>query len=218
MEGTFRNDEEEGVWQSWYDTGKQKDIGSYKEGKMSGKWEGWYPNGVKNYEGTWSIVSAKSKFFEETAKLLPLEGVSYPTGQQGEMKTGTWKFWNEIGKPQQVVTYNSDGIMNGPSETYTPTGILESKGKYKLGKPEGDWEYYQANGAPLRTCSYKGGKLNGKSVTYGRNARPIEEAEYKDNKMNGIYIRYDEKTGKIDQKIEFQDGKVLKVIEGKLGN
>ncbi|MEY3397827.1 MAG: hypothetical protein RL220_421, partial [Bacteroidota bacterium] len=217
MEGAFKQDEEEGVWQSWYETGKLKDQGSYSGGKMSGKWEGWYPNGVKNYEGQWAILSKSSKFFDQQAKLTPLDGVSYPVAASDEVRTATWKFWNERGKLQQLVTYNAEGVMNGPSETYTPNGFLESRGNYKLAKPEGKWEYYQDSGAPLRTCAYKNGKMHGKSVTYGRNGRVSEEATYKNGKMEGEYIQYDEKTGKVKQRAIFRDGRIVEQKEGMPG-
>ncbi|MEZ4798681.1 MAG: hypothetical protein R2809_02655 [Flavobacteriales bacterium] len=43
---------EQGVWTSYYDSGRLKDKGSYDKGKLKGAWEGYYPNGVKTYVGS----------------------------------------------------------------------------------------------------------------------------------------------------------------------
>ena len=60
--------------------------------------------------------------------------------------------------------------------------------------------------------------MNGKSVVYNERGRIIEESNYKNNKLDGLYTSFDEKTGKVLLKQEYENGRVVKVIEGKPGN
>jgi antitoxin component YwqK of YwqJK toxin-antitoxin module len=156
---------------------------------MSGKWEGFYPNGVRNYQGEW----------------------------KSDQKTGTWMYWTDKGRAEKLETYNDEGLLHGPAETYNAKGGLLSKGSYKNAKPEGKWEYYHDFGGLLRTCQYKGGILNGKSVTYSERGKIIEESVYRNNRLHGEYTAYDEKTGKVKIKQIYENGKVVKVLEGKPG-
>lgn len=207
MEGNFKNDLEEGEWKSWYNNGFIQDIGNYQQGKMSGHWTGNHPNGVKSYEGQWSIVKSKDEFAQTMSDLYKIKTDATSNVKIGDVKKGKWTYWNDKGGIEKIETYGTDGSLNGPSESYNNSGRLESKGNYKNGKPDGQWSYYHPHGAPMRECSYKEGKLNGKSIIYNERGRAIEQSNYKNNKLDGVYITYDEKTGKEKMRIEYENGK-----------
>lgn len=92
--------------------------------------------------------------------------------KQGEYKDnvpiGEWKYFNEIGKINELVTYNlvgqkdglyqkydgkgnlvteywnSKGVKNGPFKRYYSNSSLESEGEYKNGFKHGKWKYYHS--------------------------------------------------------------------------
>jgi antitoxin component YwqK of YwqJK toxin-antitoxin module len=216
MEGNFKNDLEEGEWKSYYENGNAKDIGNYTAGKMNGKWEGFFPNGVRQYQGQWTIYQGTDKEAQKWKELYKMPD-STNTSKTGDIKTGAWSYWTEKGIPDRKETYNTKGELNGPSEDYNANGKVTTKGSYKNGKPDGKWEYYFPFGGPMRTCNYIEGKLDGKSVVYNEKGQVIEESHYKNNKLHGLYTSYDERTGKVRLKQEYENGKVIKVLEGKPG-
>jgi antitoxin component YwqK of YwqJK toxin-antitoxin module len=57
--------------------------------------------------------------------------------------------------------------------------------------------------------------LNGLNVVYDERGRVLEESHYQNNKLHGLYTRYSEKSGKVDLKQEYENGRVVKVLEGK---
>ncbi|MFN9801543.1 MAG: toxin-antitoxin system YwqK family antitoxin, partial [Bacteroidota bacterium] len=137
------------------------------------------------------------------------------TGQwKDDRKTSTWKYWNDKGRAERMESFNEEGVLHGPSETYNAKGQLISNGSYSNGKPHGKWEYYYDFGGMLRTCVYKDGALNGKSVTYSERGKITEESGYRNNRLHGEYTRFDEKTGKVILKQVYENGKVVKVLEG----
>ena len=145
------------------------------------------------------------------------EYIIQPPTKAGDVKTGEWMYWSSKGVPEKKETYNKKGELNGPAETYNLNGKLESKGNYKNGKPDGKWEYYFPHGSRMRICEYEEGRLNGKSIVYNERGQIIEESNYKNNKLHGLYTSFDERTGKVLLKQEYENGRVVKVLEGKPG-
>lgn len=135
--------------------------------------------------------------------------------REGDVKIGTWSYWRENGTKERVESYNTSGQLHGLQERYSLTGSLESSGKYKDGKPHGSWKYFHPHGTIMRTCKFSDGMLNGLNVVYDERGRVLEESHYQNNKLHGLYIRYSEKSGKVDLKQEYENGRVVKVLEGK---
>ena len=113
--------------------------------------------------------------------------------------------------------YTVAGVLNGPFEMYNEAGKLESKGAYLNGKPNGKWEYYYPHGSMLRQCTYNAGKLEGKSLMYGENGKLTEECGYKNNKRHGVRTTYDPKTGNVVLKEKYENGSMVKLLEGSPG-
>jgi antitoxin component YwqK of YwqJK toxin-antitoxin module len=181
---------------------------------MSGKWTGWYPNGIKNYEGSWLITKSKDAYVEKWSKVYKMNPDSVKSTQISETKVGEWIYYRDTGMIEKKETFSKDGSLNGEVEMYNVAGKLEAKGYYKNGKNHGKWVYYYPFGSILRECEYKEGKLHGKSVMYSERGKVQEECEYLDNKPNGTYCLYDEKTGKVKLKQVYENGRVVKVLEG----
>jgi antitoxin component YwqK of YwqJK toxin-antitoxin module len=137
--------------------------------------------------------------------------------REGDVKKGQWSYWRENGSMERVESYNAAGQLHGLQERYSLSGTLESSGKYKNGKPNGAWKYYHPHGAIMRDCTFKNGMLNGLNRIYDERGRILEESHYKNNKLHGLYTRYSDKSGKVELKQEYENGRVIKVLEGKPG-
>ena len=151
---------------------------------------------------------------EKWRKVYKMNPDSVQTTEITETKVGQWTYYRDSGMIERKETYSNDGSLNGEVEIYNVAGKLESKGSYKNGKNHGKWLYYYPFGALLRECEYKEGKLDGKSVMYTAKGRVQETCEYQANKPNGTYTLYDEQTGKVVLKQVYEQGRVVKVLEG----
>ena len=179
--------EESGKWTSWYENGKIKDEGNFKDGKMSGKWTGYEPKqGRYLYIGSWS----------------------------NDIKVGKWLNYSERGDLQSLITYGKDGELNGLSRIYNENGRLISEGKFKAGRRTGRWKYYYDFGALWRDCTYKNGVMNGPSKIYTEKGALEEDAHYKNNRYHGECTLYDKKSGQLVQRGIYENGKMIKFLEG----
>ena len=77
MEGTFKNGKRDGLWQAWFPDGTLWSEGEYKEGEEMGSKTVYYENGKKFFSG------------------------NIKNGQ----RTGEWSFWNKDGKLLKKITY-----------------------------------------------------------------------------------------------------------------
>ena len=59
-------------------------------------------------------------------------------------------------------------------------GVLKAKGKYKVGKLHGNWQWFRKTGAIMRSGSFKNGQQIGVWITYDSNGN-----EYKKTVMTG---------------------------------
>ncbi|MDD4847661.1 MAG: hypothetical protein PHR53_02710 [Bacteroidales bacterium] len=77
IEGSFKNNERDGLWKSWREDGKLWSEGEFKAGIRDGITKVYHENGALYYSG------------------------NYKDGQ----RIGTWKFFNEEGKMIKEVKY-----------------------------------------------------------------------------------------------------------------
>ena len=79
MEGEYKKSKRDGDWVYYYENGNKWSEGTFINGLDEGKRTVYYENGQKRYEGNYS---------------------------KGE-ETGVWKFWDETGKLQKAVDYDT---------------------------------------------------------------------------------------------------------------
>ena len=83
--------------------------------------------------------------------------------------TGYWEEFN-----------NKDGLKEGLSQKYFPSGELSSKINYKNGEPHGSWKSYYKNGQLYYDSTYKDGKREGERKEYFKNGK-IHEIQFHEN-------------------------------------
>lgn len=119
QEGYYRENQMNGVWQTWHSNGHKKDSGFIKNNQLTGPWKEWYPNGKLKFECTYQETSANI--------IVPVPGTYYG------IRNGTFTGWYEEGSIESTGSYVND-IMEGEWKFYHPNGKPSTIEKYEKGK------------------------------------------------------------------------------------
>ena len=126
------SDEEDRLYEKFYDSGQLQIRGMYIAGEMDGVWEDFYENGQVRSRGT------------------------YVVGKQ----TGPWESFYSDGQVQGKGTLQA-GKQQGVEERYYESGQLLSRGTFQDGRFDGLWETYYSNGKLISRTAYRDGKQSG---------------------------------------------------------
>ena len=102
-----------------------------------------------------------------------------------------------------------NGVMEGYSKLYYPSGKLASVATFKNGKVEGIQKDYYENGKIKREISHKNGLVDGLAKVYYPTGKLMLEENYKNDQLDGIVKRYDE-SGKIISEEFYKNGNKIK--------
>ena len=108
----------------------------------------------------------------------------------------------------QNVLYYKDSPFDGTLIKRYEDGSLSSKGSYKDGKAEGEWEFYDEvrKGRMKSKGPYKDGKKNGLWETYDKYGELSSTGSYKDGKVDGVWRFYVESFGDLKSRELYKDG------------
>jgi antitoxin component YwqK of YwqJK toxin-antitoxin module len=118
-EGRYLNNKKDGVWTSYYPSGKQHTIITYVSNKPNGTYKVFYENGQLEEEGTWKM----------------------------NKNTGNFKRFYTNGKPHQEFVFNTNGRRNGTQKYYYENGQLMIVGEVAEGKETGEFKEYYEDGS-----------------------------------------------------------------------
>ena len=103
--------------------------------------------------------------------------------------------------------YLENGVKTGAWTTYTDAGPFpKTIASFVQGNHNGVYIEFNDRGQVETVSNYKNNKLHGKWGKY-RFGRPEETAVYKDGELHGVYAKYFARDGKIQNTIEYKDGK-----------
>ena len=102
-----------------------------------------------------------------------------------------------------------NGVMEGYSKLYYPSGKLASVATFKNGKVEGIQKDYYENGKLKLELPYKNGVVDGLAKVYYPTGKLMLEENYKNDQLDGIVKRYDE-SGKIISEEFYKNGNRIK--------
>ncbi len=130
VEGTIKNNNLEGLWRSFYESGNIKSSVTYKENKANGAAYFYYDDtkGTKRVEVKMDDDQVVDKYHEY-----------YPNGVQ-----------------KAIVEYKR-GKMHGDAQFFYPSGKLKIEAEYKAGLRSGKWKYYDENGELISKEKWKKG-------------------------------------------------------------
>jgi len=109
-EYTYKDGKRDGLYTSWYNSGKVKGKGTYKVGEQDGLWTWWYENGQIEVEKTYKDGEGDGLWtwwYENGQKKK--EGI-YMDG--GELNPSSIKCWDEVGNECECGRIYWDGSFS----------------------------------------------------------------------------------------------------------
>ena len=102
-----------------------------------------------------------------------------------------------------------NGVIEGSSKLYYPSGKLASVATFKNGKVEGLQKDYYENGKLKVELPFKNGVVDGIAKVYYPTGKLMSEESYKNDQLDGIVKRYDE-NGKLIEQETYKNGVQVK--------
>jgi antitoxin component YwqK of YwqJK toxin-antitoxin module len=168
-EGAFKNGKLEGKWSTYYESGRPQRELTYVDGVLQGKHlerydnaagttkeTGEYKNGVR--VGVWYL------FHENGAKERELEHT--------ENNEQRWTVFNAAGTKVMSGVF-VEGTKHGLFTEFYPGGQKASEGLWKLGKKDGKWTYWNADGSEVATEEHRDGKVVSSTGKVPERALPV---------------------------------------------
>lgn len=199
-EATYSQNRMNGPYREFSTKGVLKTAGIMRDDSATGKWTSYFDSGGKwiEQEVNGYLQNGRySEYFED--------GKVSNTGFKSAGKDeGQWEvFYEGSGKLAKRLFYK-DGVLNGPYEWITETGIVREKGDFKEGVESGPWTYYYENGILKSAGSYREGKKNGKWRFYYPSGNLESEGEIVGGLYQGAWTYYHE-NNTISVKAFFKD-------------
>ena len=144
-EGRYKDNKKEGIWKTYFITGKPKSEITYKNNKPNGYAKIYYPNGILQEEGIW----------------------------KGNKWVGQYRFYHKNGKPAYEWNYNESGKREGIQKYYYDNGQLMIEGNWSNGKEDGVIKEYDRNGHLKVEKTFNNGKMDITSVKFYKPA-PVD--------------------------------------------
>jgi antitoxin component YwqK of YwqJK toxin-antitoxin module len=127
-----------GPFTVYFDNGKLKEKGNYKNGKKNGLWETWFENGEKEDSATYNndeLIGKRLMWFSNGQ--LQLE--SY--WGKNETRIGIWKSYFKNGKSESVFGFDYNGEFHGTHLQFFESGNKKRETHYEHGKESSDITY-----------------------------------------------------------------------------
>jgi antitoxin component YwqK of YwqJK toxin-antitoxin module len=193
-----------GVWETYYETGKVKSHGTFKQGHPVGLLVKYYPGG---------IVQANMNF-DETGRISYVT-LYYETGDPAaegkyinQLKDSVWNYFSAYDKRKAVSESFVLGKKNGECYKYYAGGKPSEYQEWQNDQKNGKWEQYYETGQIRLTGYYMGDLLNGSFISYNPDGSISISGNYTSGAMDGTWI-YNTETGEADLTVEYQNGKML---------
>ena len=142
-----KNNEKDGIYESWFDNGQLFEKSEYKNGILTGLRTIFYPNGQPEV----------TEMYNDKGELHGMYRTYYDDGTLKAEKTyvnnvlqGIVKTYHPNGKLKEEVIF-TDNMENGPFTEYHPNGVVQWKGTYLNGDNEfGILEEFDSTGVLLK--------------------------------------------------------------------
>ena len=159
------------IRKEYYDDGRLKMVGSYRDNKRQGTFREYSEDGVP----------LNSYFYENDIKTG--EGLLDSLG----LRQGPWKLFYLSGELRAEGEYK-DGKKEGPWKFYFRDGKKEQQGNYREDLATGAWKWYYNNGSIHRDEIYRKGKEDGHAVEYDSLGVVVSEGDFIDGYKTGKWL------------------------------
>lgn len=229
-----RNNLKQGKWVYFYDSGRIRMEGVYRDDMKNGYF--------KQYDREGNLVVVEKyiddNLQENVAELVELDVRTdyYPSGKiktvasyKDGVPEGIRREYSEDGRILMAYTFRDgqitgqgimteQGIKQGPWKEYYSDGKLKAEGDYSEGKKVGGWKYYYPDGTLEQEGYYNAeGLLDALWKWYYPSGTLLREEQYLNGLADGSSVEYDE-NGKIVTSGEYiedkEEGKWFYNIDG----
>lgn len=229
-----KNGMKQGRWKFFYENGKVKTEGTYRDDKRNGYF--------KEYDEKGNLTDV-SKFVndikqEEAPELVKLDVRTdyYPNGKVktvgsyiGDVPEGIRREYAENGEVKAAFTYrkgkiiaegiiDDEGVKDGPWKEFYDDGQLRSEGNYRNGNRIGKWRFYHPNNNLEQEGNYNNqGNPDGTWKWYYDDNSLLREESFLNGESEGIFTEYDE-NGKVIIQGEYIAGREEGLWKYQLGD
>jgi antitoxin component YwqK of YwqJK toxin-antitoxin module len=106
---------------------------------------------------------------------------------------------------------DSNGLKQGKWVKMWNNGMVKYQGKFKDGKPVGEFKYFYPSGKLQTVLTFSDDGRHAKNVTYSENGKKIASGEFIDKKKEGKWSYYSDIDGKLVSEENYSNG----LLEGK---
>ncbi|MCF8227610.1 MAG: toxin-antitoxin system YwqK family antitoxin [Bacteroidales bacterium] len=195
--------ERNGSWKEYYDSGKLKTEGQYKNDIKVGEWKYYHESGnleqIGNFNDEGKYVG-EWKWFYENGNLLRKE--TYRNGMADGLMTEYDEYGNVVVEGDYI-----EGLENG--FWYYDYGDVKIEGEYIDGLRNGMWKHYHSSGQLIFQGRFIDDNPNGKHTWYWPNGNIKDEGYYVMGRKDGEWKKYSA-AGEILLRIDYQQGKETK--------
>ncbi len=203
-EGTYVDDEKNGLFKTFNDEGEIISLEKYENGvlitdaaettvvdirnqyysngkvRSSGSYKDGEKHGVhRDYDASGNITASRIyEYGKEVGRGI--------IGSTGRLE-GPWKELYENGTVKEEGTYEN-GLRSGKWRYYHPSGKLSQNGSFRKGKPHGDWTWLYEDGSLRREESYRNGREDGLSKEYDATGGIISTGAFVDGLKDGEWV------------------------------
>jgi antitoxin component YwqK of YwqJK toxin-antitoxin module len=193
-----------GVWETYYESGKVKSHGTFRDGHPVGLLLKYYPGGIlqaeMNFDETGTV--SRVKMYYETS------GLASEGKYVNQLRDSVWNYYSSWDKRKAFSESWKMGKRDGVTYKFysegKPSEYLEWKDNVKNGK----WEQYFENGAVRLTGYYLNDTLNGNFVCYNPDSSLSIKGSYRMGTLDGTWTYYSE-DGKEDFTVQYRDGAMM---------
>ena len=185
FEGFFKNDNAEGKGIIYFENGNKKFEGDFKNGVPEGKGILYYENGNKKYEGDYinNLKDGKGILYDENG-IKKYEGYFKQNNFEGKGAE-----YYENGNKEYEGGYKN-GEFDGKGIRYYENGNILYEGDFKDGDSEGKGIAYYENGNKMYEGDFKSGESEGKGIEYYENGNKMYEGYFKNGEFEDKGIEY----------------------------
>ncbi|HLG36239.1 MAG TPA: toxin-antitoxin system YwqK family antitoxin [Bacteroidia bacterium] len=194
---------EQGVWKEFFEDGKVKSEGSYKEGKREGLWSFFYNNQQTEQAGEYvkGKPSGEWKKFFADGKLQRNE--FYENGKENGIMT-EYSSDSIIIAQGNYVEGKKDGLWKFNNGEY------RGEGKFAEDKEEGNWKQFYADRKLAFEGDFVEGQENGEHKYLYEDGKPKETRLYRLGIREGVWRKYDS-AGILIIEITYSNGNEIKL-------
>ncbi|MCX7987287.1 MAG: toxin-antitoxin system YwqK family antitoxin [Bacteroidales bacterium] len=193
----------QGYWRAYYNNGKLRYKGFFKDNQPLGEFRRYYESGG---------ILAIQHFTSSGSSYVTLY---YENGQVaakgkylGQKRDSLWQFYSYYDKTLRLEENYKDGKRNGLSVKYYPNRRPAETLNWIDDKREGEWKQYFQDGNLKLEAMYVNDKRHGYFRLYRPNGMPEVFGQFSENLMDGEWVYFDEK-GQERMHIRYRKGEAL---------